>query len=470
MPDVVLLDGDEHRYAAAVDVLAADEVAGALGGDHEHVDAGGRGDVAEADVEAVAEDQGVAGGDVGLDLLGVQLPLDVVGGEDHDDVGLLHRLGGGEHAQALGLGLGPALRALGQADADVDARVAQGQRVGVALAAVAEDRDVLALDQGEVGVVVVEHLSHGGLLLRRASSRVVGRIEPAGGVAAGHRDGAQRALADRAGAAADGDHAGLHELADAEGLHDLEEVGELVGVAGDLDGHRVGRDVDDAGLEQLDDVEHLAAGVDVGPHLDQQQLAVDRGGAVELDDLDHLDQLVQLLGDLLERRVLDVDHDRHPGDLGVLGRADRQGVDVEAAAAEQAGDAGQDAGLVLDEHARACACSSTATARPRPSNSGARSRAYLMSSLLVPAATIGHTIASRCTRKSTTTGTSSISIALAMVASTSAGLSHEQPDAAVGLGELDEVGDRAWSAGRCWSSARCRTASATAGPCRATRC
>ena len=92
----------------------------------------------------------------------------------------------------------------------------------------------------------------------------------------------------------------------------------------DLDGHRVGRDVDDLGPEQLDGVEHLAAGVGVGPDLDQQQLAVDRGRAVELDDLDHLDQLVELLGDLLERGVLDVDDDRHPGDLGVLGRADRE--------------------------------------------------------------------------------------------------------------------------------------------------
>ena len=66
----------------------------------------------------------------------------MVGREDHDQVGLLDRLGRRQHAQALGLGLGPALRALGQADADVDAGVAQGQRVGVALAAVAEDGDV----------------------------------------------------------------------------------------------------------------------------------------------------------------------------------------------------------------------------------------------------------------------------------------------------------------------------------------
>ena len=35
----VLLDRDEHGDAAPVDVLATDQVAGALRGDHEHVDA-----------------------------------------------------------------------------------------------------------------------------------------------------------------------------------------------------------------------------------------------------------------------------------------------------------------------------------------------------------------------------------------------------------------------------------------------
>src|SRR3954463_13417322 len=47
--------------------------------------------------------------------------------------------GGGDDPQAFGLGLRPALRALGQADAHIDAGVTQRQCVGVALAAVAQD-------------------------------------------------------------------------------------------------------------------------------------------------------------------------------------------------------------------------------------------------------------------------------------------------------------------------------------------
>ena len=64
----VLLDGEEHGHATAVDELAAHDVAGTLGGDHEHVGVGLGLDVAEADVEAVAEEQRRAVLEVGLDV------------------------------------------------------------------------------------------------------------------------------------------------------------------------------------------------------------------------------------------------------------------------------------------------------------------------------------------------------------------------------------------------------------------
>ena len=160
----------------------------------------------------------------------------MVGREDHDDVGLLDRLGRREHAQALGLGLGSRLfEPSRQADADVDAGVAQGQRVRVALAAVAEHRDVLALDQGQVGVVVVEHLSHGGLsfVVALSGGCVRGRVGRQRRGGPGHR-GSRRRRATATGrrvrslierrAAADRDHAGLDELADAERLEHAQEV------------------------------------------------------------------------------------------------------------------------------------------------------------------------------------------------------------------------------------------------------
>jgi hypothetical protein len=133
----------------------------ALGGDHDHVTAGLGPDVVEADVEAVAEEQRRTLAQVGLDLVRVDGPLHLVRREDDDEVGLLDRVGDREDTQALGLGLGLGLGALGQADAHVDAAVTQVERVGVALAAVADDGDLAPLDDRQVGVVVVEHLGHG---------------------------------------------------------------------------------------------------------------------------------------------------------------------------------------------------------------------------------------------------------------------------------------------------------------------
>ena len=68
-------------------------------------------------------------------------------------------------ASAIGTTRSPAASALAfddepvtQADAHVDARVLQVQRVGVALRAVADDRDLAAGDQRAVGVLLVVHV------------------------------------------------------------------------------------------------------------------------------------------------------------------------------------------------------------------------------------------------------------------------------------------------------------------------
>src|SRR5699024_538711 len=197
----VLLDGDDVRDAAAGDELAAHGVAGRLRSDQQHVDTLGSLDVAEADIEAVGEGERLALAEVRLDGLGVDLPLVLVGGEDHDQIRPLGHLGDGAHGQALLLGLRGGLRALPQADPDLDAAVAQVQRVGVALGAEADDGDLLALDDGQVGVGVVEDLSHDVLLrcgvratgrsYRRVSWMVSGRLSCGDGRSAGAERAAQ---------------------------------------------------------------------------------------------------------------------------------------------------------------------------------------------------------------------------------------------------------------------------------------
>ena len=125
------------------------------------------------------------------------------------------RLGDRQHPQPGRLGLGLRRRALAQADAHVDARVLQVQRVGVALRAVAEDRDLAARDQRRVGVrLVVDGAAIVSLLAFRTVCETAARQARGLAVELGQRD-----------------PAGALQLDDAERAQQLLEVVELVGRA-----------------------------------------------------------------------------------------------------------------------------------------------------------------------------------------------------------------------------------------------
>ncbi len=89
----------------------------------------------------------------------------------------------------------------------------------------------------------------------------------------------------------------------------------------------------------------------LGPHLqfEQHELALQMLAAGHVLDADDVDQLVQLVGDLLDHRV------RPFGDEGdaryrrIVRGGYRKGLDVVAAGREQAGYAREGAGLVLQE-------------------------------------------------------------------------------------------------------------------------
>ena len=147
-------------HALAVDVGGADGVAGALGGRHEHVHPGGGDDLLVADVEAVGEGQGLALGHVGGDVLLVHLGLDLVVNEHHHDVAPLGGFGDGLDGEARLLRLSPVFGALPQTHTHLAAGILQVQRVGVALRAVADDGDLLAVQVGQITVLLVIHLSH----------------------------------------------------------------------------------------------------------------------------------------------------------------------------------------------------------------------------------------------------------------------------------------------------------------------
>ncbi len=123
-----------------------------------HVHVGGRDHLVEVDVEAVGEHQHLALAQAALDLALEDVALALVGQEDHDDVRHLGGLGHGGHAEPVAFRLGPALRALVEPDHHVLTCVLEVEGMGVALAAVPDDGDLLALEQAEIGVLVVVDL------------------------------------------------------------------------------------------------------------------------------------------------------------------------------------------------------------------------------------------------------------------------------------------------------------------------
>src|ERR1700730_10799616 len=89
-------------------------------------------------------------------MVAVDVALQFIGREHHDHVGPFGGLRHLEHLEFLALGLLDALRALAQRDRDfLHAGIPQVERMGMALAAIAHDRNLLAFDQVQVGVPVV---------------------------------------------------------------------------------------------------------------------------------------------------------------------------------------------------------------------------------------------------------------------------------------------------------------------------
>ena len=93
--------------------------------------------------------------------VGLQVPLpdaglELVGRQQHHHVGPFGGLGDVHDLQPSLLGLGHRLGAGAQGNGHIgDARIAQVQRVRVALAAIADDGDLLTLDQIEIGIPIV---------------------------------------------------------------------------------------------------------------------------------------------------------------------------------------------------------------------------------------------------------------------------------------------------------------------------
>ena len=160
----ILRHGDQARHAAAALIFATHGMAWAFRRDHEHVDVGARLDQVEMDVQAMRERQRGAGAHVGSQMLAVQVALAFIGGQHHHHIGPFG--GGGRvhdfNASALGLGNGGRARAQRHGQL-FHAAVLQVQRMGVALAAIADNGDFFALDEVNVGILVIVNAHDTGI-------------------------------------------------------------------------------------------------------------------------------------------------------------------------------------------------------------------------------------------------------------------------------------------------------------------
>ena len=204
------------------------------------------------------------------------------------------------------------------ADDDVEAAVAEVLGLGVALRAVADDGDRLALEEREVGVVVVvDRGGHVGEGVEWDQESEFSRDAPAkhfvrqfhasdpwtasASTPAASFSGRRRGGVGAADAADHGDAAGADQLDDAERPHQVDEGFDLFFLAGDFDDHFLGRHRR-SGRGKFRTARGFRAALPPDAlHLDQHQVAFDEVLRADVVDADDGDDLFELLADLLQR-------------------------------------------------------------------------------------------------------------------------------------------------------------------------
>ncbi len=162
----VIVDGDESGDAFAFEVLAADQVAGAFGGDHDDVHVCGSRDGLEVNGEAVGEKEGLSWGEVRGDIGLIHFGDDGVRDSDHDDVGFFDGFGGVEHFEAAFGSGGAAFGAGVEADDDLDAAFFEVEGVSVALGAEADHGANFTFQRCCAGFTICNHFGcHGDVCI-----------------------------------------------------------------------------------------------------------------------------------------------------------------------------------------------------------------------------------------------------------------------------------------------------------------
>lgn len=142
---------------------------------------------------------------------------------------------------------------------------------------------------------------------------------------------------------------GPGQFVDAELAHEQQELLDLAFIASDLDSQIVVLHVDDFRAKNVADLHDFRPAVGVHLYAHQDEFALDDFFVPIILNGNYVHQLVQLLGDLLQDRVVATDGDRHTGGGGIHCRSHVEGVDIEPTTAEHSGNARQHAEFVFNE-------------------------------------------------------------------------------------------------------------------------
>ena len=149
----VLVNAERSVGALALDVAPAGDLAKAGRHAQHHVDERRRLDQAEVHGIPGGEVEHLALAQVGRDVVEVDLALVLIGQQDQEDIGTSNSVGDAHHLEAV-RARGFRVAVFDVADDDVQPGVAQVLRLRVALAAIAQGRDELALQVFEIGVLL----------------------------------------------------------------------------------------------------------------------------------------------------------------------------------------------------------------------------------------------------------------------------------------------------------------------------
>src|SRR3989339_744069 len=147
-----------------------------------------------------------------------------------------------------------------------------------------------------------------------------------------------------------GDGPRTDNFLNADGPQDVNHRLELAGLAGNLHHITFWPDVNNLAPEDIDYPQNLGPGVRLGLYPNQGHLPLHIIMLTHISDLDNVNELMKLLGDLLNDSILAGSHQGQAGNILLKGLGHGEAFNVEAPAAEKACYPGKNSGFILQQY------------------------------------------------------------------------------------------------------------------------